>query len=225
MPRGAGPCGVTVPDLLNKCQEGVGGHTKYAKLLWDLVQTDCDLCWPQLSTAVKHLLCVPEVGALACWCSCPGGTQKFHGHLKQVHCLQKTSKHAEKALVFLAAFCGYQASERAPESEQLVETLVWEVLEFVSAVDKVVRTRACQLLTLILNQLPELDEQLSGSIQAALLARLKDKLPAVRAFAATSVVRLVDPQEVITRPLQSCGGLHASSMQGLTYSTGTGQQL
>ena len=96
----------------------------------------------------------------------------------------------------MAAFAGLGAAERDGSAESFVEDLVWDVLGFVSAVDKTVRARACQLLTLILNQLPELDEELSSSIQAALLARLRDKLPAVRAYAATSVARLADVGEV-----------------------------
>ena len=109
---------------------------------------------------------------------------------------QKLTRHAERALAFIAAFAGHGAAERDSAADSFVEDLVWDVLGFVSALDKTVRTRACQLLTLILTQLPELDEQLSSSIEEALLPRLRDKLPAVRAYAATSVARLADPQEV-----------------------------
>ena len=110
--------------------------------------------------------------------------------------LQTKSRHVDKALAFLAVFCGFQADEREQEAEKLVDDLVWDVLEFVSAVDKTVRIRACQLLLLILSQLSELDAQLSDRLQETWLARLRDKQPAVRALAATSVARLANAQEV-----------------------------
>ena len=97
----------------------------------------------------------------------------------------------------MAAFAGLGASQLDSTADSFVEDLVWDVLGFVSAVDKTVRTRACQLLTLIMHQLPELDEQLSVSVQSALEARLRDKLPAVRGYAATCLARLADPQEVL----------------------------
>ena len=193
MPRE--PKGLTVPDLLNKSQEGGGGHQKYAKLLWSLQQADSDQCWTLLSSAVRHLLCVPEVTVLDGSIFGVAPDQPARRSLTE-RTMQASSRNAEKVLAFLAAFCGFQAAEREQDAEKFVEDLVWDLLDFVSAVDKVVRTRACQLLTLILGQLPELDEQLSDSIQDTLLARLRDKLPAVRTFAAASVARLADPQEV-----------------------------
>ena len=120
--------------------------------------------------------------------------------------LQTKSRHVVRALAFLAAFCSFQAAEREQAAEKFVEDLVWDVLDFVSAVDKTVHTRACQLLTLILSQLPELDELLSDSVQELLLARLCDKQPAVHAIAATSVARLANPQEVCTMIRPSTGG-------------------
>ena len=56
MPREPKAQALTVPDLLNKSQEGTGGHQKYAKLLWGLQQTDSDQCWATLSSAVRQLL-------------------------------------------------------------------------------------------------------------------------------------------------------------------------
>ena len=110
--------------------------------------------------------------------------------------MQKMGRHAERALACVAALAGLGATQQDSAADSFVEDLVWDVLGFVAAVDKTVRTRACQLLTLILHQLPELDEQLSASVQSALMARLRDKLPAVRTYAVTSVARLADPQEV-----------------------------
>ena len=121
----------------------------------------------------------------------------------------------DKALTFLAVFCGFQADEREQEAEKFVDDLVWDVLDFVSAVDKTVRTRACQLLTLILSQLSELDGQLSDRLQETWLARLRDKQPAVRALAATSVARLADPREVRAAGCSSA----ASLTQGNGYSS------
>ena len=65
MPREPKAQALTVPDLLNKSQEGTGGHQKYAKLLWGLQQADSDQCRATLSSAVQQLLCVPEVTSMA----------------------------------------------------------------------------------------------------------------------------------------------------------------
>ena len=51
----------TVPGLLNKSQEGVAGHARYAELLWGLQREDGQACWEHLCAGVHHLLSLPEV--------------------------------------------------------------------------------------------------------------------------------------------------------------------
>jgi hypothetical protein len=52
---------LTVAQVFNKCQEGIGGHTKYAKILWDIEEADREGCWKDLLFCLDHLLTLPHV--------------------------------------------------------------------------------------------------------------------------------------------------------------------
>ena len=118
--------------------------------------------------------------------------------------MQKAGAHVERALAFVAAFVGFAEGKQDEASACFADDLLQEVLGCASVLDKTLRTRACQMLALMLNQLPDLDDGLLASLQHTLLARLRDKLPAVRRLAAVAVARLADPGEVRWKNL-ACG--------------------
>ena len=55
------PPNLSVPDLLGRCQEAVGAHTKYAKMLWEIEAVDSDSCYKELTRCLGFLLTVPLV--------------------------------------------------------------------------------------------------------------------------------------------------------------------
>ncbi len=57
--RGKEPL-LTVAQIFNKVQEGVSGHSKYAKLLWDVHEANAALCWRDFSFCLDHLLTLPQ---------------------------------------------------------------------------------------------------------------------------------------------------------------------
>ncbi len=63
MPRAAkGKPLLSVAQIFTKCQEGVSGHSKYAKILWDVHEAAADQCWKDFCLCLHHLLVMPEVG-------------------------------------------------------------------------------------------------------------------------------------------------------------------
>jgi hypothetical protein len=55
---------LTVAELLGKCQETTGSHSKYAGMLWEIEAADSDACFKDLIRCLSYLLTVPLVGAL-----------------------------------------------------------------------------------------------------------------------------------------------------------------
>ena len=51
---------LTVAEIFNKVQEGVSGHSKYAKLLWDVHEANPSLCWRDFAYCLEHLLTLPQ---------------------------------------------------------------------------------------------------------------------------------------------------------------------
>lgn len=87
----------------------------------------------------------------------------------------------------------------------LLEALCAQLGLRLSAIDKVVRFRSCQLLANILQQLPpsaSLSEGLLELLAEGLTGRLQDKVAAVRSQAARALGRLCTPDEV----RRCCGG-------------------
>lgn len=62
--------------------------------------------------------------------------------------------------------------------------------------DKGVRQRVCQVLAATLSHQAELSPELAEELEATLLARLRDKHPAVRAEAAKALSVFADPGPV-----------------------------
>ena len=61
MPRAAkGKPLLSVAQIFTKCQEGVSGHSKYAKILWDVHEAAAEQCWTDFCFCLHHLLVMPE---------------------------------------------------------------------------------------------------------------------------------------------------------------------
>lgn len=60
MARGKAKPLLTVGQIFNKAQEGVSGHAKYAKLLWDVHEANATLCWRDFAFCLDHLLTLPQ---------------------------------------------------------------------------------------------------------------------------------------------------------------------
>lgn len=103
----------------------------------------------------------------------------------------------ERVVAFVATFAAQRseaAAGPAEGAERSFSTLVLSyLLDQSGAASKAVRFRACQTLSAALAALPEetdIDADLWEPLQAALMRRASDKLPRVRAAAASALCRL-----------------------------------
>jgi condensin complex subunit 3 len=95
----------------------------------------------------------------------------------------------------------------------VVEGLLTHLAGRTAAADKAVRFHACQLLQQLLLQLPEAvleDDAVLETLSEALLERLQDKQPGVRAEAVKALCHLSRHQEVgcLGVPVLFCTGTH-----------------
>ena len=51
---------LSVAQIFNKVQEGISGHSKYAKLLWDAHEARPEACWRDFAFCIDHLLALPQ---------------------------------------------------------------------------------------------------------------------------------------------------------------------
>jgi condensin complex subunit 3 len=103
----------------------------------------------------------------------------------------------------LALFATHPNGRSEEECPTVAERIMTRLVGLAHAEDKAVRYRVCQLLASIFNNLPpdaEVTEELADNMMAAMLERMKDKVPQVRAQAARALARLVDPGEVASPP-------------------------
>ncbi|CAL8469060.1 g8601 [Coccomyxa elongata] len=170
MSRGKKKPLLSVAQVFNKCQDGVSGHTKYSKILWDVQEAEPEKCWNEFLFCLEHLLALPE-----------------------------SNTHVERALRFVATFTSQRPSGRQEAGDAFVEDVLTHLVSLAEAEDKVVRLRVCQLLQLIINNQADeeaaLSEDLADSLLETMLARLRDKQPAIRCQAALALARLADPGE------------------------------
>ncbi|BDA45173.1 probable condensin complex subunit 3 at N-terminal half [Coccomyxa sp. Obi] len=170
MSRGKKKPLLSVAQVFNKCQEGVSGHSKYSKILWDVQEAEPEKCWNEFLFCLEHLLALPE-----------------------------SNTHVERALRFVATFTSQRPSGRQEAGDAFVEDVLTHLVSLAEAEDKVVRLRVCQLLQLIINNQADeeaaLSEDLADSLLETMLARLRDKQPAIRCQAALALARLADPGE------------------------------
>ena len=99
---------------------------------------------------------------------------------------------------FITTFLADNDIDRPANCDTFAEKLLKFLVKLVTAKDKAVRTRCCQLVQVIFTSLTadELDADLLDDMQEILLLRLQDKVPAVRAQAVKGLPRLCDPGDV-----------------------------
>lgn len=56
----AGPM-MSVGEIFCKAQEGTGGYSKYAKMLWSQHTRHADACWEQTCGSTHFLMTIPPV--------------------------------------------------------------------------------------------------------------------------------------------------------------------
>jgi condensin complex subunit 3 len=100
--------------------------------------------------------------------------------------------------------------EAGDEQEELLASVLQALGERASDESKAVRFRACQLLSQVINQLPEdlcpmADDDMEA-LQEQLVERLEDKVAAARAMAAHALKRLTQPNEVRSSSGWGCNG-------------------
>ena len=103
--------------------------------------------------------------------------------------------YQDRLLRFFTAF----ASEVASQGQlDYLEPLIAQLAELSYAKDPTARWRACQLLQAIIGGLPgdaDLADEVADALQEAMLDRLEDGKPGVRAAAVKALARLPDPGE------------------------------
>lgn len=52
---------LSVYQIFNLCQKSNAAHKKCGELLWQLEQTDSELCLQHILTCIKHVLLIPQV--------------------------------------------------------------------------------------------------------------------------------------------------------------------
>lgn len=73
---------------------------------------------------------------------------------------------------------------------RLISSIVSLLVPILPAKDKMIRYRAAQIITHIVNALDSIDDELYHTIQQSLLKRIRDKEPSVRVQAVTGLARL-----------------------------------
>ncbi|KAK9821925.1 hypothetical protein WJX81_001000 [Elliptochloris bilobata] len=134
------------------------------------VLADQEAGWDELRRCIDLLLCAPQASG--------------------AHC---ANIYTERAVRFLATFSAVRQAGREVEGDTLVEDVLSYLLSLAQAADKGVRQRVCQVLAAALAQQAELSPEVAEELEAALLARLRDKVPAVRAEAAKALSVFADP--------------------------------
>eukprot|EP00887_Chlorella_sp_A99_P006352 scaffold3.g6352.t1 len=162
-----GGSGLSVGDLFNEAQRGsASSHIRYSKALWENVAEDPEGTYKQLVHVVKLLMTVAE-----------------------------KTVYQERLVRFLATFVGEVGTQ---EQLDFVEPLIAELAALSYAKDPTARWRACQLLQGLIVAVPsdaDLSNRVADTVQAAMLERLEDARPAVRAAAVRALTRLPDPGE------------------------------
>eukprot|EP00842_Homolaphlyctis_polyrhiza_P006595 jgi/Hompol1/6937/HPOL_001692-RA len=110
----------------------------------------------------------------------------------------KGNAEAERAVKFINAYLEslLVASKELKDLDTLVSQMLLPLaLEGTDAALKAVRFRSCQILTAVLNNLDEISETQFVDAKDALMKRLRDKEPSVRAHAAIGLCRLQECSE------------------------------
>lgn len=111
--------------------------------------------------------------------------------------IYKREAAAERVIEFVVRFATQHGGE-ADVDEAFVEALCLRLLALAGHHDKAVRFRVVQLAGRIMNQMAEeaeVSDDLFEALETAMLARCRDKVPLVRAWALKGLFRLQDPSQ------------------------------
>lgn len=94
--------------------------------------------------------------------------------------------------LFASATDGEDEMQSSPETPtaRLISSIVSLLVPILAARDKMIRFRATQMITRIVNSLDSIDDELYHTTRQALLKRIRDKEPSVRVQAVTGLARL-----------------------------------
>ena len=117
----------------------------------------------------------------------------------------------DRCVGFVGALCG-GAEALAPGT---TEALLARAAALCGAASRAVRQRSAQLIAAVLDGLPDdgtgaLDEALYGTLRRALLARVRDRLPAVRVHAVAALARLQDDADAADAAVRAFEALLAT---------------
>lgn len=117
-------------------------------------------------------------------------------------CAPQKSPHVQSCINFFSSF-GSKAPQASEAATAVAEGLLTHLARHSAAADKSVRFHACQLLHQLLGQLPASvlsDDAVLDSLTEALLERLQDKQPGIRAEAVRGLCDLAGFYEVRSYP-------------------------
>ncbi|KAL2651267.1 hypothetical protein R1flu_019395 [Riccia fluitans] len=159
-----------VPRILNECQHSMATHPRAIKKL------------------VKCRAVDPEE-FLRTWLRC----------FERLFLVSGREPVVERMLKFAASFTAYWDEAFQDDCEIFVENFLGVLLKWVDASHKVVRFRACQVISEVIIELPEdvpVADDLWDRIISSMLRRMQDKMTSVRVFAARALSRLVTADDI-----------------------------
>ena len=122
--------------------------------------------------------------------------QQAYEHLLPIF---KREPAAERTVEFVVRFCTAREGDEAdPRKDELIEYLCLRLLKLAAVKDKAVRFRVAQIVGSLMNAMPEdaeVSDELFESLEGSMLARCRDKVPVVRAWALKGLFRLQNPQD------------------------------
>ena len=191
--------GLSVYQIFNLCQKSNAAHAKCVGLLWQLERSNSEKCLADIFACVKHVLLVPQVRQSLVPRLITRGADSVSKHKRRSRAaFLQGEMHGDRIVRFITGFVAGRDPAREDDCDTFAERLLRQLISLVTARDKSVRARCCQLVQLIFNNLraDELDEDVLDSMQESMLERLADKVPVVRTQAVSALPRLCDPGDV-----------------------------
>eukprot|EP00959_Pyramimonas_sp_CCMP1952_P247890 5181899-Pyramimonas_sp.AAC.1 len=105
-------------------------------------------------------------------------------------CFIPGDAEAERMVRFVVTFATHQDAGHEEEAEEFLEQFVTTLVSHSEACSKHVRYRVCQIVAGIFEGEPEVSEDLWEEVKTAMMARLRDKIAAVRMQAARALSRM-----------------------------------
>lgn len=199
MARTQAATGLSVYQIFNLCQKSNAAHAKCVGLLWQLERSNSEKFLADILTCLKHVLLIPQVRISLIQRLITRGAEGYSKRKRRFRAdFLQGEMNGDRIVRFITDFVAGRDPAREEDCDTFAEKLLRQLINLVTARDKSVRARCCQLVQVIFNNLraDELDEGLLDSMQESMLERLADKVPAVRTQAVSALRRLCDPGDV-----------------------------